>query len=242
MGLACPAQLREAIIHFASRDAMNIDGLGPVVIGQLLEKGLIKDPADIYYLSREDLLSLERLGEKSAANLANAITESKQAGLARVIYALGIRHVGETVSRTLAERFLDINRLATVSREELEAVPDIGAKIAESIVDFFSEPQNLEVIEKLRRAAVVLTAEQPTVSLSGPLTGKTVVVTGTLTGFSRSEAEEAIRSVGGKAGDSVSRKTDYVVVGDNPGSKVAKARDLGIPVLSEAEFVALLRG
>lgn len=240
---ACPAQWREEIIHFASRDAMNIEGLGPALIGQLLEKGLIADPADLYRLTAEDLAGLERMGEKSIQNLLGAIERSKEAGLARLLFALGIRQVGESMARSLADHFGSLDRLRRAGREELLAVPDVGEKMADSIAEFFDDPGNQAVLEKLRNAGVVMEQSPgaPGGAEDGPLAGKTVVITGTIEGFGRREAEEAVRAAGGRTSDSVSRKTDFVVVGEKPGSKADKARELGVPIVPASSFPELLR-
>jgi DNA ligase (NAD+) len=236
---ACPAQWREELIHFASRDAMDIEGLGPVLIGQLLEKGLVADPADLYHLTAEELGQIERTGEKSILNLLEAIERSKQAGLARFLFAIGIRHVGETMARTLAERFRNLDALEHAGWEELLAVPDVGEKVAASLQEFFADPVNQALLAKLRAAGTVteLPPEEggPTGG-EGPLAGKTVVVTGTVEGFTRDEAEGAVRAAGGKTSGSVSRKTDFVVVGENPGSKYDKARELGVTVIPASAF------
>ncbi|MDI6870196.1 MAG: NAD-dependent DNA ligase LigA [Bacillota bacterium] len=240
---ACPAQWREALIHFASRGAMDIEGLGPVMIGQLLDKGLIKDPADLYALTENDLAQIERTGEKSIQNLLGAIARSKEAGLARLLYALGIRHVGETMARTLAEHFRSLEALERASWEDLLAVPDVGEKVAGAIQEYFADPVNQRLLEKLRAAGVLM--EQPEEETAGagggPLAGKTVVITGTIEGFTRREAEEAVRAAGGKTTDSVSKKTDYVVVGENPGSKYDKARELGVTIVPGPAFREFLR-
>ncbi|HHW15727.1 MAG TPA: NAD-dependent DNA ligase LigA, partial [Firmicutes bacterium] len=240
---ACPAQWREALIHFASRGAMDIEGLGPVLIGQLLEKGLVADPADLYRLTAEDLTKLERTGEKSIENLLNAITRSKQAGLARLLYALNIRHVGETMARTLAERFRSLEALERAGWDELLAVPDVGEKVAGAIQEFFADPVNQRLLEKLRAAGVVMEQpeREPAGAGGGPLAGKTVVITGTIEGFTRREAEEAVRAAGGKTADSVSKKTDFVVVGENPGSKYEKAQKLGVTIIPGPAFRDFLR-
>lgn len=239
----CPAQWREEIIHFASRDAMNIEGLGPVLIGQLLERRLIGDPADLYRLTEDDLAKLERTGEKSIKNLLAAIQASKDAGLARLLYALGIRHVGETMARALARRFRSLAELQRASREDLLSVPDVGDKVADALLEFFADPSNQAVIGKLREAGVVMEEgeEAGPAGGRGPLSGKTVVITGTVEGFTRREAEEAVRAAGGQTSESVSRKTDFVVVGDNPGSKHEKARQLGIPIVDGRRFAAWLK-
>ncbi|MBE3581257.1 MAG: NAD-dependent DNA ligase LigA [Thermoanaerobacteraceae bacterium] len=238
-GLACPAQVKERIIHFASRPAMDIQGLGPAIVSQLLDAGLIADAGDLYYLKVEDLLPLERFAEQSARNLISAIEASKDKGLERLLFALGIRHVGERAARTLARHFRSLDRLREASLEELTTLPDIGPKIAASIKAFFDEPRNLEVLEKLRRAGVKMEAE-PEPETAGPLAGKTFVLTGTLPNLTRQEATDLIVRAGGKVASSVSRRTDYVVVGDNPGSKYDKARELGIPLLDEEGLRKLL--
>ncbi|MGB9661098.1 MAG: NAD-dependent DNA ligase LigA [Moorellaceae bacterium] len=240
-GLACPAQVKERIIHFASRPAMDIQGLGPAIVSQLLEAGLIRDAGDLYYLKVEDLLPLERFGRQSAQNLIAAIEASKERGLERLLFALGIRHVGERAARVLATHFRSLDRLQQASLEELTSLADIGPKIAESLRAFFAEPLNLQVLEKLRRAGVKTEVGlEP--GTPGPLAGKTFVLTGTLPHLTRQQATDLILRAGGKVAGSVSRRTDYVVVGENPGSKYDKARELGITMLDEEEFLKLVRG
>lgn len=240
-GLACPAQVKERIIHFASRPAMDIQGLGPAIVSQLLEAGLIRDAGDLYYLKVEDLLPLERFGQQSAQNLIAAIEASKERGLERLLFALGIRHVGERAARVLATHFRSLDRLQQASLEELTSLTDIGPKIAESLRAFFAEPLNLQVLEKLRRAGVKTEVGlEP--GTPGPLAGKTFVLTGTLPHLTRQQATDLILRAGGKVAGSVSRRTDYVVVGENPGSKYDKARELGITMLDEEEFLKLVRG
>ena len=241
-GLGCPAQLREGILHFASRDAMDIEGMGPALTGQLIERGLVKDVADIYSLRLEDIESLERMGKKSAKNLRDAIDESRSRPLAKLIYALGIRHVGEDAARLLAQRFRTMEALMSSDYSELTGITGIGPTTAESVLAFFAEERNREVIRRLREAHVNM-AEAPRGG-EAPLTlaGKTFVLTGTLTGFTRKEAEEAILARGGKVSGSVSRNTDYVVVGEDPGSKLVRAQELGITILNEGEFKELLKG
>ncbi|HBL50073.1 MAG TPA: DNA ligase (NAD(+)) LigA [Firmicutes bacterium] len=242
---SCPARLRERLIHFASRDAMDIDGLGPANVNQLVDAQLIEDPSDLYHITVEDLLKLDRFALKSAQNLVAAIQKSKQAGLDKVIYALGIRHVGKGAARVLAQHFRSLERLQQASAEELQTVPEVGAIMAESINSYFGQEQNQRLIDQL--AAVGVNMELPDTDRrssdggSLPLDGKTLVITGTLSGFSRSEAEEAVRRAGGKASGSVSKRTDYVVAGTEAGSKLDKANELGIRVLNEAEFVQLLQ-
>ena len=240
VNLACPAQVKERIIHFTSRNALNIEGVGPGQVEQFTEKGLIRDPADLYYLKLEDLLLLERMGEKLASNIVAAIEKSKQTTLARLIYGLGIRHVGEHVAQVLADHFGSIERLQGASEEELSAVPEVGAVIASSIAAFFSEPENRAVLGKLRSAGVIPSAaEKPAGAV---LAGKTFVFTGALQSFSREEAEEKVRLLGGRAASSVSGSTDFVVAGESAGSKLQKARELGITVLTEQEFIDMIGG
>lgn len=237
--LACPAKLWEGLIHFASRNAMDIAGLGPAVIGQLMAANLVRDPADLYTLKFDDLTSLERMGTKSAQNLLEAVEASKGNSLARLIFALGIRHVGERAARLLAERYGSMESLASAGEEELVSIPEIGPKIASSTTSFFAAPENRRVIDKLARAGVDPREDRSAPQGDKPLLGKVFVITGTLEGFNRQEAQELVESLGGKVTSSVSRKTDYVVVGDKPGSKYDKAVSLGIPVLGEKEFIEL---
>jgi DNA ligase (NAD+) len=236
---SCPARLKESLLHFASRHAMDIDGLGEKLVDQLVDRGLVRDVADLYRLRREDLESLERMGPKSAENLLEQIERSKKRGLAHLIFALGIRFVGERTAELLAEHFGSLDRLAQASREELLEVPEVGPKVAESIVEFFSEKANREVIEKLRRAGVEMHAARP-VAKDQKLAGKTFVFTGTLSRYTREQASELVLQHGGKVASSVSKKTDYVVVGAEPGSKYERARQLGVRILTEEEFEKLL--
>ncbi|MHB8170208.1 MAG: NAD-dependent DNA ligase LigA [Thermincolia bacterium] len=238
-GLACPAQLREAFIHFVSRDAMNIEGLGPAVVTQLLEAGLIKDVADFYYLDIDELIKLERMGQKSAQNLQEAIEKSKENSLAQLIFALGIRHVGSRAGKLLAKHFGSLDKLMDAPYEEIITVPEIGTKMAESTVQFFKQDDNLRVVEKLKAAGVRMEEEQGEKE-EQTLTGLVFVVTGTLEGFGRKEAQEVIEARGGKVSSSVSKKTNYVVVGADPGSKYDKAKELGVPILDEEGFKKLL--
>ncbi len=239
---ACPSQALERIKHFVSRGAMDIDGVGEKLCQALFEAGLVKDAADLYYLSKEQLLDLERMADKSASNVLNSIAESKDRSLARVIFALGILHVGEQYAELLAEQFHSIDQMAEASQEDLSTIPSIGPKIAESIVAFFRQKGNRQIIEKLRKAGVRLEREKVKEAQSKelPLAGKEFVLTGKLESFSRPEAEAKIKALGGKAGSDVTRKTSYVVVGTDPGSKLAKAEKLGIKTLSQAEFLELL--
>ncbi len=239
---ACPSQALERIKHFVSRGAMDMDGVGEKLCQALFEAGLVKDAADLYYLTREQLLSLERIADKSASNVLSSIERSKNRPLARVIFALGILHVGDQYAELLADSFNSIDDLAKASQKELSAIPSIGPKIAESIVAFFRQKGNRRIIEKLRKADVRLEREEVKEARPEelPLTGLEFVLTGKLESFSRSEAEAKIKALGGKAGPDVTRKTSYVVVGADPGSKLAKAEKLGTKMLTEAEFLELL--
>lgn len=235
----CPALLREGLIHFVSRDAMNIDGLGPAVITSLLDAGLVKDAADLYTLKPEALAAMERMGEKSAGNLVKAIATSKEAGLSRALFALGIRYVGAKASALLARYYGDIDKLAVAGAEELTTIDEIGPKIAESVVSYFVDPDNLAYIAKLKAVGVKLTEERQEPA-SQELAGKTFVLTGTLS-MPRKEAEALIAACGGKISSSVSKKTSYVVAGEEAGSKLDKANELGVPVLNEEEFLMLVQ-
>ncbi|WP_066637119.1 NAD-dependent DNA ligase LigA [Desulfolucanica intricata] len=234
--MTCPARLREGLIHFASRGAMDIAGLGPAVIEQLLKAGLIHDAADLYSLKYEELIKLERFGAKSARNLLAALEESKKASLGRLVFALGIRHVGERAAKTLAGHFGTLERIMKAGYEELVGIPEIGPKMAESITTFFAQEQNKAVLEKLVRAGVNTEEKRRRETGLHPLEGKTFVLTGTLQEFTRQKAKEIIESLGGKVSSSVSKNTDYVVSGENPGSKYEKAVKLGVPVIDEKKF------
>ncbi|GIW95665.1 MAG: DNA ligase [Pirellulaceae bacterium] len=235
----CVAQIKERLRYFASRSAMDIDGLGEKLIDQLVDKGLVKTYADLYRLKKEQLVELERMGEKSADNLLKAIEASKERGLARVLNALSIRHVGAHVAEVLAEHFGSIERLMEASREELTAIPEVGPAIAESVYEFFHSQTGRKIVHELASAGVKMTAARQTPP-GGPLQGKTIVVTGTLEKYSRQEIEELIRQLGGRAASSVSSKTDFVLAGKDPGSKLEKARQLGVRVISESEFEAMI--
>lgn len=238
--VSCPARLRESLLHFGSRGAMDIDGLGPAIIDQLLENGLVRNVADLYDLSESDLIQLPRMGTKSAANLIAAIAKSKNRSLDRVLFALGIRYVGATAAKTLAEHFDDMWALLAAKREELLTVAGIGDKVATSIQDFFREERNLSTVKRLAEAGVNMARVRPRAAASGNLSGKTFVLTGTLGSLNRSQAQTAIEERGGKVTGSVSRQTDFVVVGENPGSKLERAQALGINLLTEEEFLQLL--
>ena len=235
---SCPAQLRRSVEHFASRHAMNIDGMGPAIVGALIEKGFIRRVSDIYYLQKEQIASLDGMGEKSAQNLSDAIERSKSAGLARVIYSLGIRNIGEKAAKTLAAFAGDIDRLFSATADEISALPDFGGIMAESTVNFFSHPQTREITDGLKNAGVVMTEEK---TVTGDrFAGMTFVLTGTLPTMKRDEAERLIEENGGKASSSVSKKTTYVLAGEDAGSKLTKAQSLGVKIINEEEFLAML--
>jgi DNA ligase (NAD+) len=236
---ACPAKRKESLLHFAGRHAVNIDGLGDKIVDQLVDKGLVKDVADLYSLKLDEVAALERMAEKSAQNLLDEIEASKKNSLARLIYALGIRFVGERTGQLLAEQFSSLEELAAAKEEQLTEVPEVGPKVAASIVEFFSEPANRQLIKKLYKAGVRPTAEKREVK-SQKFAGKSFVFTGGLANRSREEAGELVKQHGGKVSGSVSKKTDYVVVGIEPGSKYEKAKELGVTILTEAEFEKLL--
>lgn len=237
----CPAQKREGILHFISRNAMNIDGVGPALVDQLLEKGLIEDYADLYNLIKEDLIPLERMAEKSADNAIKAIETSKARPLHRLIFALGIRHVGAGAARVLTGKYHSIEELSAATVDQLEGIDEIGPTIAASIVSFFKADHNLEVIGKLRITGVKLKEEVKLAEVSQELTGKKFVFTGSLSKYTRSEIKEMVLSAGGKVTSSVSKNTDFVIAGENPGSKLDKAKELGIKILSEDEFEKLIK-
>jgi len=236
---ACPAKRKESLLHYASRHAMNIDGLGDKIVDQLVDKGLVKDVADLYALKEEEVAALERMAEKSAQNLLEEIAASKKNSLARLIYALGMRFVGERTGQLLAEQFSSLEELAEASEEKLVEVPEVGPKVAASIAEFFSEAANRQLVKKLYKAGVRPTAEKREVK-SDKLAGKSFVFTGGLANRSREEAGEIVKQHGGKVSGSVSKKTDYVVVGTDPGSKFEKAKELGVKILSEGEFEKLV--
>lgn len=240
-GVACPAQVRRMLIHFASRDAMDIRGLGPSVVDALLDAGLVKDAGDLYRLTTDDVRKIPRQGEKSAENLIAAIEASKSRQLARVIYALGIRHVGQRASQALADKFGSFDALMSAKAEEIESVPDIGAETAKSIVSARNQEGLRTLVAKLKDAGIagVLDVSSAKVPTEGPLSGKTLVITGTLPGMTRSQAEELVRELGGKVSSSVSSNTYAVIAGDDPGSKLDKARVLGVRVMTPQEFKSM---
>lgn len=237
-GSACPAQLRERLKHFTARAAMDIDHVGPALIDQLLEKGLVGDAADLYYLEEEDLVPLERMAEKSARNVVEAIEESKKRPLKNLVFALGIRYVGQRAAALLARNHGTLDELMAASREDLEKIHEIGPRVAESVVLFFSQKSNQELIEKLKKAGVSFGREEEKVSRT--LEGKQFVLTGALERLTRDEAKERIERKGGRVTSSVSKKTHYVVVGSKPGSKAEKARELGVKTINEKEFLEIL--
>jgi DNA ligase (NAD+) len=236
----CPALLRETLLHFGSRGVMNIEGLGEAAVAQLRERGLVKHVADLYKLTLDQLVDLDRFGEKSAQTLLDEIERSKKAGLARVIMGLGIRFVGERTAELLAEEFGSIDALIEATAEDLERVEEVGPRISESILEFFSRPSNLDLIASLKEAGVDMTAEKK--ERSTQLAGLTFVLTGTLPNLSRDEAKRRIESAGGKVSGSVSKKTSYVVAGEEAGSKLDKAQELKLPILDEDGLLTLLAG
>ena len=236
---ACPAKLKESLLYFAARRAMNIDGLGEALVDQLVDKGLVRDVADLYKLTHQQLADLERMGDKSAQNLLDEIERSKQAEVARVIFALGIRFVGERTGQLLANHFGSLDKLAQASEEELVQAEEVGPRVAEAIREFFHEKRNREVIEKLRKAGLQFEQKQ-TRKTDGKLAGKQFVLTGTLPTYSRDQAKQMIEDAGGRVVGSVSKKTDYVIVGADAGSKLDKARALGIKTLDEDGLRELL--
>jgi DNA ligase (NAD+) len=237
----CPEQVKQRLVHFASRGAMDIEGLGEAIVDKFVELGFLYSPADIYRLKekRERLIKLEDFGEKSVDNLLNAIEESKNQPFERVLFALGIRHVGASVAKDLAAHFKSIDELVKASPEELQKIPEIGETISESIVEFFKDPRNLKLIEELKSFGLKFSTEKKIIS--NKLTGKTFVITGTLDSMTRNEAKELIEKYGGKTSDNVSSKTSYVIVGKDPGSKYEKAKKLKIPILTEEEFLKMIK-
>jgi DNA ligase (NAD+) len=234
----CPAKLRETILHFASRGVMNIDGMGDALATQLTERGLVKNVADIYKLTKDDLLSLERMGDKSAQNILDEIEASKKLPLERVIYGLGIRMVGERTAQFLAEHFGSMEALEQAGIEELQNVDEVGPRIAESIVEFFSISANRKLIERLGEAGLAFKGKKK--ERGTKLVGKTFVLTGTLARHTRDEAKKMIEGAGAKVTGSVSKKTDYVVAGTDAGSKLDKAKELGVAVIDEEEMERLV--
>jgi len=236
----CPAKLRESVRHFASRGVMNIEGMGDVLVNQLVDAGLVKSVADIYDLTEEQLTNLERMGKKSAENILREIENSKKLPLERVIYGLGIRMVGERTAQFLAEHFGSMDALMAASEEELQAVNEIGPRVSQSIREFFDEPKNVALVERLRKAGLTFTGEKKRRGTA--LAGKTLVLTGTLERYTRDEAKKLIEDAGGKVSGSVSKKTDYIVAGAEAGSKLDKAHELGVAVIDEKQMEQLVKG
>jgi DNA ligase (NAD+) len=242
-GLFCPAQRKQAIRHFASRRAMDIEGLGDKLVEQIVDAGMVRTPADLYKLGLAALAELERMGEKSAHNILDALKDSKQPALSRFIYALGIRNVGETTAKDLARHYGTLDALRSADEQALQQVMDVGPVVAQSIAQFFAEPHNEEVIDQLLAAGVKPKSQETArahASASG-LAGKTFVLTGTMPTLTREDAKAQIEDAGGKVAGSVSKKTDYVVAGDAAGSKLTKAQELGIEILDEAQLLKLLK-
>jgi DNA ligase (NAD+) len=238
-GAECPAQLLRNLMHFASRDAMDIDGCGQAVLQLLIDADLVHSAADLYTLRAEQVEPLERMGQKSAENLISAIERSKQNDLSRLLFAFGIRHVGQKAAKVLSGTFGSLDAILTATEEQLTEIRDIGSATAHAIVTWREQAQSQHLIARLRELGVNFTGEQTVVS--DKLAGKTIVLTGTLTLFTRKQATERIERLGGRASGSVSKKTTYVVAGENAGSKLKKANDLGIPVLTEQEFWDLIQ-
>ncbi|MBA0901109.1 MAG: NAD-dependent DNA ligase LigA [Candidatus Nitrotoga sp.] len=239
-GIFCPAQRKQALLHFASRRALDIDGLGEKLIDQLVDQGLVSTPADLYGLSLGELAQLERMGEKSAQNFLDGIERSKRTTLARFIYALGIRNVGEVTAKALARHLLTLDNLIKIDEARLQLVPDIGPIVAQSITAFFTEPHHLELVAQLRAAGVWWPESDEVVARPTPLGGKTFVLTGTLSSMSREEAKSRLEAQGAQVTGSVSQKTDYLVAGEEAGTKLGKALKLNLAVLDEQQFLALL--
>lgn len=237
---SCPAKLKQSLLHFASRKAMDIEGLGESLVEQLLSSGLVKEIPDIYFLSQRELSSLERMGDKSSKNLLQEIEKSKQSGLKRLIFAIGIRYVGERTAHILASHFKSIDRLEKASKEELTSIPDIGPKAAESIVFTCKQPEHESLLKRLKKAGLLFDYEKEESTTPQILKEKTFVLTGALKNYSREEATHVIESLGGKVTSSLSHKTDYLVVGESPGSKLSIAKELGTSLLSEKEFLSLI--
>jgi DNA ligase (NAD+) len=239
-GLICPAQRKQALLHFAGRRAMDIEGLGDKLVEQLVDNAIVKTPADLYKLGLLAMVNLERMAEKSAANILDAIGKSKQTTLARFIFALGIRNVGEATAKDLARHFGTLDALMAADVGALQQVPDVGPVVAASVARFFAEPHNVEVIEQLRAAGVSWTEGEPSAVVNSPIAGKTFVLTGSLPTLTRGEAKDMIEALGGKVAGSVSKKTDYVVAGAEAGSKLDKAQALGLTILDESQFRELI--
>ena len=239
-GLFCPAQRKQALLHFAGRRALDIEGLGEKLVDQLVDEGLVKTPADLFKLGLGSIAGLERMAEKSAANIMAALERARSTTLERFIYALGIRHVGESTARDLARHFGSLEAVMDASEDELLQVPDVGPVVAASVARFFAERHNREVVEQLRAAGVHWKEGRAAPRAAGGLAGKTFVLTGTLPNWTRDEAKERIEAAGGKVAGSVSKKTDFVVAGAEAGSKLDKAVELGVAVIDEARLKTML--
>jgi DNA ligase (NAD+) len=235
----CPARLKESLLHFASRGVMNIDGMGEALVDQLVDKGIVRNVADLYDLTIDKLVNLERMGVKSASNVIRNIDRSRQNPMPRVIAALGIRFVGERTAVLLAEAFGSIEAIAHAPLDDLQLAEEVGPKVAEAVVQYFSDAGNRELVSRLRKSGLQFTFAS-TRPKAGPLHGRTLVITGTLPTLSRDEARQLIEQAGGKVSSAVSKKTSYLVVGEDAGSKLAKARELGIPTLTEDELRLLV--
>jgi DNA ligase (NAD+) len=234
----CPKRLKESILHFAARGVMDIDGLGEALVDQLVAKGLVKNIADLYQVTPEQLMALERMGEKSAAKIVANIDRSRQASLPRILNGLGIPFVGERTAQILGETFGDLDKIAAAEEEELQKADEVGPKVAASLHRFFRETHNRDLVERLRAAGFGFT--QQVVRRGGKLKGLTFVLTGTLPGLTREEAKERIERAGGKVAGSVSKKTSYVVAGEEAGGKLDKARELGVPIIGEPQLLEML--
>jgi DNA ligase (NAD+) len=241
-GLFCAAQRKQAILHFAGRRAMDIEGLGDKLVDQLVDGGVIRTLPELYKLGVAKLAALERMADKSAANLVAALERSRHTTLARFLYALGIRQVGETTAKDLARHFGSLDALMDAGIEQLQQVPDVGPVVAQSICTFFDQPHNREVVEQLRASGITWDESASEVATPKPLAGKTLVLTGTLPTLSRDAARDLIEAAGAKVAGSVSKKTDYVVAGAEAGSKLEKAREIGVAVLDEAGLMKLIAG
>ena len=234
---SCPAQVKERLAHFCSRDAMDIEGVGPALIDQLVDKGLVKDASDLYRLGQEDLLTLEGVAEKSARNILEAVEASRRRDFGRVVHALGMRHVGRTTAALLAERFGSMDSLMSATDEDLSKVEGIGQVVAEAVRDFMADEGNRALLGRLREAGVSMEGAK---RVEGPLSGKTFLFTGEMKSMSRSEASALVESLGGRVGSSVTKGIDYVVAGQDPGSKLEKARKMNKAVLDEDAFLGLV--
>ena len=238
-GIECPAQLFRSIVHFTSRDAMNIEGLGPAIVDQLLEEKLVSNIADLYYLKFEDLFKLERMGKKSSENLLNSINKSKQNSLDKLIFGFGIRYIGLRAAQLLAQGFNSLDEIMLADVQRFLQIDEIGDKMAESVVKFFSQEQTLHTIDRLKEAGVNMRGSKKKIK-DARFEGLTFVLTGTLENYSRHKVTEIIESFGGKVSGSVSKKTSYVLSGDEAGSKLEKAHQLGVKVIEEKEFKELI--